>query len=98
MVLKNYVWVYKFPITAYSKEEAIEQIKMDFKSDSVIINGRDLSIDLEYSGTEKANRYDKKMYEYMENEYSENPKEMDFPKQTDKERKESQKKYATELD
>jgi len=98
MGLKNYVWVYKFPITAYSKEEAIQQIKMDFDFESVTIHGRDLSIDLEYSGTEKANRYDKKMYEYMENEYSENPKTMDFPKETDKERKESRKKYATELD
>jgi len=98
MVLKNYVWVYKFPITAYSKEEAIEQIKMDFELDNVIIKGRDLSVDLEYLGTEKSNGYDKKMYEYMENEYSENPKEMDFPKETDKERKERMEKYATELD
>jgi len=96
--LKNYVWVRKFEITAHTKEEAIDKIKMDFDLDSVMITGRDLSIDLEYSGIEKSNDYDKKMYEFMQNEYSDNPKNMDFPKETSQERKESQKKYATELD
>tara|TARA_R110002051_G_C8372770_1_gene443797 strand:- start:211 stop:522 length:312 start_codon:yes stop_codon:yes gene_type:complete len=96
--LKNYVWVRKFPITAYSKEEAIEQIKSDFDGESVMISGRDLSVDLQYLGTEKSNDYDKKMYEYMGNEYVDNPKKMNFPKETDKERKERQSLWATELD
>ena len=59
--LKNYVWVRKFPITAYSKDEAIEIIKSEFDGESIMISGRDLSIDLEYLGTEKAKEYDKKI-------------------------------------
>jgi len=95
--LKNYVWVRKFPITAYSKEEAIEQIKSEFYGENVMISGRDLSVDLEYLGTEKAKDYDVKMYEYMENEHSDNPKKMDFPKENSQERKERMKKQAKEL-
>ena len=97
MTLKKYVWVYKFPITAHTKKEAIEQIKMDFDFESVIIHGRDISIDLEYLGIEKVRDYDKKMYEYMENEYSDNPEDLNFPRLSDKERKEERKTYATEL-
>ena len=96
--LKNYVWVKKFEITAHTKEEAIDQLKFDFESDSVIISGRDLPSELEYSGIEKSNDYDKKMYEFMQNEYSDNPKNMDFPKETSQERKERLQKWATELD
>jgi len=98
LTLKNYVWVRKFEYTAHTKEEAIEQIKADFEIDSVMITARDLSVDLEYLGTEKSNGFDKKLYEYMENEYSENPKTMDYPKETAKERKERIAKWAAELD
>ena len=96
--LKNYVWVRKFPITAYSKKEAIEQIKFEFEGDGVIISGRDLSVDLEYLGTEKSKEYDVKMYEYMKNEYTDNPKKMNFPKETSQERKQRIKKQAKELE
>tara|TARA_B110000263_G_scaffold127715_1_gene111088 strand:- start:157 stop:564 length:408 start_codon:yes stop_codon:yes gene_type:complete len=77
--LKNYVWVKKFSITAYSRKEAVEQLKEDFYSDSVMITGRDLSVDLEYLETEKARKYDIDMYNYMKNEHSKNPKKMNFP-------------------
>jgi len=95
--LKNYVWVKKFEITAYNKREAIEEMKMNFDSNSVMISGRDLEVDLEYVGTEKPTSYDVKMYEYRGNEYSENPKKMTYPKETSQERKERISKWATEL-
>ena len=77
--LKNYVWVKKFSITAHSKDEAIEQLKDDFDSDSVTISGRDLSVDLEYLKTENPRKYDIEMYEYMKNELLKNPKKLKFP-------------------
>ena len=83
-----------FLISAHDRENPDGlKLKEEFEFESFILHGRDMGVWLKFSKTEKASKYDKEYYKYVENEYLDKPKDLAWPKDEN-----SDYKYNDEFD